>query len=230
MSLLLEAKAICQGCGAAMPSRLAASVNADRRPDLRDDIMAGAFQAEICPGCGAKLRFPLHLSYIDNLRGQWILAEGAEAAPNWRNIETEARLIFNDAHGPGSPLVARELGRGLVPRVVFGWASLREKLLVRELNLDDLTLELLKMVILREIPDPPLADQNELRLTGADEEQLHLAWIESASETELLGLSVPREAYTAIETDSVPWLALRQSFADAYFVDFRRLFLSDPGN
>ena len=225
MSLLLGAKAICQGCGTAVPTRLAASVNADRRPDLRDGIMTGTFQSEVCPGCGAKLRFPLHLSYVDNRRGQWILAEGAEGVPNWRTMETEARSIFNDAHGPGAPPAAQEMGRGLMPRIVFGWASLREKLLVRELNLDDVTLELLKAVILREVPDPPLVDQTELRLTGADEEQFQLAWIESASETELTGLSVPRDVYGEIETDIAAWFDLREKFAGAYFVDLRRLFL-----
>ena len=30
--------------------RLAASVNADRRPDLREAILEGSFQAETCPG------------------------------------------------------------------------------------------------------------------------------------------------------------------------------------
>ncbi|HVY14437.1 MAG TPA: CpXC domain-containing protein [Rhodopila sp.] len=228
MSLLLDAKAICQGCGTAMPSRLAASVNADRRPDLREGILAGAFQSETCSGCGAELRLPLHLSYIDNRRGQWILAESADMAPDWRTVEAEARSIFNDAHGPDAPPAAQELGRGLVPRIVFGWASLREKLLARDLGLDDVTLELTKAVILREIPDAPLADQNELRLTGADDEQLHLAWIESASETELMGLSIPRDAYDAIDADPEPWTTLRGNFADAYFVDLRRLFLAEP--
>jgi hypothetical protein len=228
MSLLLKAKAICQGCGTAVPSRLAASVNADRRPDLRVGIMTGGFQSEVCPSCGAKLRFPLHLSYIDNRRGQWILAEGADAAPDWERMETEARSIFTDAYGPDSPQAAQELGQGLLPRIVFGWPSLREKLLVREVDLDDITLEILKLVILREVPDPPLADQNELRLTGTDTGQLQLTWIESASETELMDLSVPREAYDAIDVDPVPWLELRQKFIGAYFVDLRRLFLISP--
>src|ERR1051326_2096279 len=127
MSLLLDAKAICRTCGTAVPSRLAASVNADRRPDLRDEIINGGFQSEVCPGCGENLRFPLHLSYIDNNRGQWILAEAAGEAPNWLAHETEARAIYNDAYGPGAPPAAQEMGRELKARVVFGWASLREK-------------------------------------------------------------------------------------------------------
>lgn len=230
MSLLLDAKAICHGCGAATPSRLAASVNADRRPDLRDDIMSGAFQAIVCSGCGANLRFPLHLSYIDNRRGQWILAESCDSVPKWRMREVEARSIFDDAYGPDAPPAAQEMGRTLLPRIVFGWSSLREKLLARELDLDDVTLEVLKMVILREVPEAPLADQTELRLTGADDTDFQFAWIESASEMELTGLAVPRDVYNAIDTDPVPWLGLRQHFTDACFVDIRRLFLTDEGN
>jgi hypothetical protein len=228
MSLLLNAKAICQDCGAATPSRLAASVNADRRPDLRDDIMTGAFQSVDCSGCGKPLRFPLHLSYVDNRRHQWILAHGTDALPTWHEMETDAQSIFNDTYGPGAPPVAQEIGHDLVPRIVFGWASLREKLLVRDLDLDDITLELLKLVILRQIPGAPLAEQNELRLTGADDSTFQLVWIESATEESLTGLSIPRDAYDAIETDPEPWLALRQRFANAYFVDLRRLILADP--
>jgi hypothetical protein len=230
MSLLLNAKAICQECGAATPSRLAASVNADRRPDLRDDIMAGAFQSVDCSGCGVALRFPLHLSYVDNRRGQWILAHGVETVPTWRATEADARSIFNDAYGPGAPPVAQELGHDLVPRIVFGWSSLREKLLIRDLGLDDVTLELLKLAILRQVPGAPLADQTELRLIGADDSAFQLVWIESASEEALTGLSVPRDAYDAIDTDPEPWLPLRERFAGALFIDLRRLILTDPGN
>jgi hypothetical protein len=192
--------------------------------------MNGGFQSEVCPGCGANLRFPLHLSYVDNIRGQWILAEAAVEAPNWLAHETEARAIYNDAYGPGAPPPAQEMGRELKARVVFGWASLREKLLARELDLDDVTLELLKMVVLREVPGAPLADQNELRLTGADEDQLHLTWVESASEMEVAELSVSRDAYDAIETDPEPWSDLRQGFSGAFFVDLRRLIFAEPGS
>jgi hypothetical protein len=84
------------------------------------------------------------------------------------------------------------------------------------------------MVILRAVPDAPLADRTELRLTGANNEAFDFTWIESATEMEPTGLSVPRDTYDAIDTDPVPWLGLRQHFTDAFFVDLRRLFLAGP--
>jgi hypothetical protein len=224
MSLLLAAKAVCQACGTEVPSRLAASVNADRRPDMRASILDGTFQCVDCTGCGGRLRFPLHLSYVDTSHGQWILAEAAEAASQWRELEARAREIFDQAHGPQAPAVARELGQSLIPRVVFGWAALREKLLARDLELDDVTLELLKIAIIREVPDPPISDRTELRLTSGDGAELAFAWFEAETEAELATLSIPRATYDALADDPVPWQALRADFANAMFVDLRRLF------
>ena len=225
MSLLLAARALCQACGAEVPSRLAASVNADRRPDMRDSILDGSFQCEDCTGCGGRLRFPLHLSYVDAGRGQWILAEAAEAADQWNELETGAREVFRQAYGPQAPPAARELGRDLTPRLVFGWAALREKLLARDMGVDDVTLELLKVAIIREVPDPPMSGRTELRLTGGDGAELAFVWFEAETEAELASLSVPRAAYDAVAGDPAPWKPLRDEFTDALFVDVRRLFL-----
>src|ERR1700684_3397951 len=121
MSLFFDATVTCGQCGVATPIRLAGSVNADNRPDLRTAIVDGEFQAESCPGCGTRLRLPVHLSYLDMGRGNWILTEGAERFAEWREIETAAQSIFEQSYGSGVSPLAQELGRGLRPRVVFGW-------------------------------------------------------------------------------------------------------------
>jgi hypothetical protein len=41
----------CPACTTPVQFKLVYSVNADRRPDLRDAIVAGTFQREPCPSC-----------------------------------------------------------------------------------------------------------------------------------------------------------------------------------
>src|SRR5690348_16409270 len=126
MSLFVNAHATCKQCGKETDVRLAASVNAARRPDLRQEILDGTFQAETCPACGARLRLPVHLSYLDIDRGQWILAESIDLLPQWRDVEAEAHDVFERSYGSGAPTIAQEFGAGLRPRLVLGWAALRE--------------------------------------------------------------------------------------------------------
>jgi hypothetical protein len=226
MSLFVYAKATCGQCGETTALNLAASVNADRRPDLRREIIAGTFQALTCAGCGAALRLPAHLSYLDVGRGQWILTEGIERLADWRTVENDARGIFDRSYGDAAPPLAREIGASLRPRLVFGWPALREKLICDELRLEDVTLELLKIAMFRAIPDPPYADGHELRLIRGDDTVLHFAWFEPASEQQLASTSLGREIYDEIKAAPAPWAALRADLQGKIFVDFKRLIFA----
>jgi hydrogenase maturation factor len=223
MSIFLEATATCGTCGNQAQVDLAASVNAARRPDLRTAILDGSFQAEVCAQCGGQMRLPAHLTYLDVKRGQWILVQTAEALENWQEEETEARKIFEQNFGAAAPKPSREIGADLVPRLVFGWPALREKLICSDLAVDDTTLELLKMSVMRNVAGAPIADQTELRLVGGEGDTLNFAWITTASEAPLFGLAVPREVYDDIASEPEVWAALRADFAGRMFVDLKRL-------
>ncbi len=226
MSLFVYARSICGECGAVAERDLAASVNADRRPDFRRDIIDKTFQAVRCAGCGASMRLPAHLSYLDVGRGQWILTEGIALLPEWRTAEAEARAIFDQTYGDSAPGMAREIGAALTPRLVFGWPALREKLIARELGLDDVTLELLKIAMLRTIPDAPYADAHELRLTGGDADILRLSWIVAESEEQLASVDMDRGVYDDIAGDPQGWSALRMDLTGHLFVDLKRLIFA----
>ena len=226
MSLFVYARSVCGHCGAVAERDLSASVNADRRPDFRRDIIDGTFQAVSCTGCGASMRLPAHLSYLDIGRGQWILTEGITHLPEWRAVEAEARAIFDQSYGDSAPAQAREIGAALTPRLVVGWPALREKLICGELGLDDVTLELLKIAMLRTIPDPPYADAHELRLTGGDADVLRLSWIEAESEERLASVDIDRGVYDDIAGDPGAWSALRADLAGHLFVDLKRLIFA----
>src|SRR4051794_37808401 len=149
MSLFTPESVTCGACGKTSQVLRAGSINADRREDLRQAILDGSFQAETCPHCGERMRLPAKLSYLDIGRRQWIIAEDTTELETWREAEGRAQALFDTTFGRAAPRLERELGSGLAARVVFGWPALREKVLCGGLGLDDLTLELLKLAIMR---------------------------------------------------------------------------------
>lgn len=226
MSLFFDATATCGQCGTATAKRLAGSVNADNRPDLRAEILAGEFQAMTCRDCGTRLRLPVHLSYLDMGRGNWILTEAVERVAEWREVEAAARAIFDQCYGPETSPMAQGLGRGLRPRLVFGWTALREKLLCDDLGLDDVVVELVKLTMLRTIPGATVDEDRELRLVGGEADELHFVWIENETEAYSEGTAVPRDIIGEIALNPEPWRELRARLSEGLFVDLRRLFFA----
>src|SRR6185437_14909973 len=149
MSIFNDATATCPNCGEAVEISWAASVNADRRPDLRVAVLDGSFQAETCPTCGTQMRLPSHLTYVDIARHTWVLVESPDQIGDWHAHEKQAQSLFDESFGPTAPAAARELAEGVSPRLVYGWPALREKIICNTLGLEDVTLELLKMAVIR---------------------------------------------------------------------------------
>jgi len=227
MSLFESAKASCPKCGTLHQFEVVASVNADRRPDLRAAILDGSFQREQCAKCKTEFVAPPMLTYFEVSRGWWILAQPVGFDQKWKDVAEIARDSFDKAYGANAAAAAREIGAGLKVRVVFGWPALREKLLCGDLGLDDVELELLKMAIVRGSQDSPIGDDNELRLVGARGSELSLAWIVAATERSIATLDVPRSTYDEISADHGEWQAIREEIASEPFVDMNRLLLTD---
>ena len=227
MSLFEPAEVPCPTCGATLTFDLVASVNADRRPDLRIAILDGSFQLTSCGSCGTTVRLPPTLVYVDMARGQWIMAKPVSEYPNWTALEALARQTFDVSYGKAASLPAQQIGRGLRPRIVFGWAALREKLLAAEEGIDDVALEQLKLSILREVTGAALNDDSELRLVDADADTLTLAWLVSDTERSLSTLDVPRSALDGLAGEAA-WAPLRDRLAASTFVDTGRLLLAEP--
>lgn len=231
MSIFHPATMICRSCGTKTEVARSASVNADRRPDLRAAILDGTFQSTVCKKCGAIVRLPPHLTYLDMRRGQWIMAEPAALLEDWPSVEAEAQTVYAQSFGADAPPSGRALGEGLRSRLVFGWPALREKIVCAELGLDDVTLELLKMAIMRTVDNPPMADETELRLLRGNEATLTFAWVVAETEAELATLDVPRDIYDGIAGEAEAWDVARAKLEGHLLVDLRRLIAgrdSDP--
>src|SRR5450755_728569 len=120
MSIFRTVEATCPACNTPVSFELAFSIAADRRPDLREAILAGTFQQKTCPSCATVFRADPEFSYMDIGRGQYIGVWPPSKRPQWRECAEKTREVFDETLGRGATAEAREIGDGLEPRVVFG--------------------------------------------------------------------------------------------------------------
>ena len=224
MSRFKTTEIACPSCGKALSFESVFSVNADRRPDLRQAILAGEFQRMECPACGARFRLDTDFNLLDVKRGQWIVAAPVAAMADWPTHEQAARELFERAYGASAGELAQEIGKRLKPRIVFGWPALREKVLAAEHGLDDIALEACKAAVMRGVKGLPVSGVADLRLADVDGDRLVLAWLRSYDSAEGDAVMLPRSDYDAIaaELDGT-WASLRQEFDGALFVDLNRM-------
>jgi CpXC protein len=225
MSVFNAAEIACPRCGHVQDVQLVASVNADRRPDLRAAILDRSFQACACAACEATLRLPLHMTYLDMGRGVWVLADAVDTLAQWETLVADARALFAETFGDGAPAAARSLAVGVRPRLVFGWPALREKIICNALGLDDAVVELIKAAVLRGRPDARLTMSQAMRLAGGDEEVLGFEIIDDETEQIFANMEVPRSLYDDIDHDEVAWAQLRITLGREPFCDLKRLMI-----
>lgn len=218
----------CPQCHQPLTVEVCDSVNVDRSPELRVAILAATFQQASCPHCQASFQVAPRLSYLDVTRGQWIAVFPLQQIDGWAAAEAEVQATFDQAFGPGAGATAREIGRGLRARLVFGWRALREKLIADEARVDDLKLELLKLMLIRNMSDPPLPLDAELRLMGVDEGSGDLRFqVLDRRDVPLEQVGVPRDLLDESDQDPEGWAPLRERLSAGIFVDMQRLIRGD---
>ena len=222
MSIFETVSLPCPSCGTEVEFEAVNSVNADRRPDLREAIMEGTFQQKPCGNCESKFRLQPKLIYQDVARSQWFLVYPADEMQRWQQCEDEAQSTFDRTFGADAPESAKAIGEGLHIRVVFGWAGLREKLAAADAQLEDRELELTKIATLGGLGSVPMSAESELRYSHADAENLVLAWVDSVSDSLIEAIGVPREIYDDVVA-SADWKPLREALSQGSFVDLRRM-------
>jgi len=145
MSIFKTVELPCPTCATRVSFELVHSVNADRRPDLRQAVLDRSFQREQCPACGLAFRVEPEFTYIDVGRGQFITVWPLSKQGDWKAIEQQSQAMFDKSFGKGATPEARKIGDKLALRVVFGWEALNEKLIAAEHGVDDRALELVKV-------------------------------------------------------------------------------------
>jgi hypothetical protein len=227
MSIFRTEKIKCPACGEPIQYGVVYSVNADRRPDLRDAILANTFQQVDCPECGEVSRLEPSVTYLDEGKRQWILVEPAVNVKKWIELEKQALSTFQQTYGAEAPAPAQEIGATLNPRVTFGWPAIKEKLLAAKFDINDATLELAKLSIIRGGGGTvPLADDVELRLIDVVEDSLVLAWLKPATGEVIEALKLARGLLKDIESEPGAWKPLRDEITAGPFVDMHRVLIA----
>jgi transcription elongation factor Elf1 len=139
----------CSACGQAFPVELVAAVQMTRMPEARQQILDGTFQVFSCPACGKPTAIESSLVYTDFARGQYVAVESA-AGLSWQAAQMRHQAVFEECF-VNAPSIARELGRGIRKRLVFGFRALREKLVLWDAELDDHVVEAVKGDLAREL-------------------------------------------------------------------------------
>lgn len=227
MSLFSQMNVQCPNCNATQNIAGVGSVNADRRPDLRAAILDDTFQIVTCDACGHAFRLEPLFNYLEVNKGLWIAAMPGREMPEFLDVEDQTTATFDVSYGVKAPAAAAEIGRDLRPRLTFGWPAVREKLVIDGLGLDDVIVEMLKLDLMRRLPEVPLAPGTELRLTGGGEDSLNFAWIETVSEDVTQSFTVDRALYDEIAGNAAGWAKIRARLTDGPFVDMQKLYMGE---
>ena len=225
MSLFHPVNLICPACEGAVTMMAVGSVNADRRPDFRDSILDDSFQDVTCGTCDESFRLQPQFNYLDAGRGQWIAAMPAGRLRAHLEVEDEISVLFADSYGPKAPQAAQSVAEGLEVRVTFGWPAVREKLLIRANDLNDIILEMMKMHILRSVPSAPIEEGVELRCVQVGEDAMTFVWLETFTEKPIQEISGPRAVYDAIAANPEGWAKTREKLENGAFVDMQKLYM-----
>ena len=225
MSIFRTVTMKCPACATPVDFPLVESVSADRRPDLRDAILDRSFQRQSCPSCGTLFGVEPQFIYMDFGRDQYIGVWPASRRDDWQALAAETRSVFDAALGAKASPEAKKLGVKMDVRAVFGWPALVEKILARQAGIDDRTLEVAKLAVMRSGDETPIPGRQELRLVGVEGDQFVLAWL-GGDATDPNGLiRVPRQLLADIEGDAAAWQAVRDDVGQGDVVDFQRELL-----
>ena len=224
MSIYTTEKYACPNCGTVYEYNHFASINADRRPDLREEVISGKLELITCAPCALDIRPEPSLNYLDFANGLWILAQPITEIARWDEEEARAAQLFDAAYGSGAPESAREIGNSLSPRITFGWPAFREKLVVKEAGLNDLAVEKTKIAILYNRPGNPVEPGVELRLFNARETKFGMAWVDAVSGKIVQAFDIQRALYEST-AEGGDWSDIEQKIGGGMFVDMQRMFI-----
>jgi hypothetical protein len=215
MSIFWPDPITCDDCGHVNQVETPRSVNGQRAPQHRKAVLDGTFQVFVCEKCAVPFRIEPGFFYIDLSRRQWFGVFPPSHEPEWARWEEATYLSMHRGVGASAPPIAQQWQDGLMTRVVFGVAALREKLVAHDAGIDDRVLELAKLDLVRS-GAVELDATARTRLVAADAECLQLIAGDDVIE-------IPRARLEAMELK--PWRALWNELADAIFVDVARLLL-----
>lgn len=227
MSLFRTTTITCPSCGTTMQIDESDSVNGDRRPDLRQAIIDRTFQVFPCPSCDKPVRMQPQFNYLETGANLWVAAFPGAMMPDYIAVEDTVTAIFDNIYGAGAMQSAREIGKTLDLRLTFGWPGLREKLVLRSAGLDDVAVEMMKLDLLRRLPEVTMGPGIELRVIEVTEDGLQCAWVQTDSEAVMRAFTANRALYDSVLDNPEGWAPIRADLTNGPFVDIQKLYMGE---
>lgn len=220
MSTFTDRTRACRACGTENTHSVAVSLNGGRMPELREQILGGTFQRFSCVNCHAVMIIEDAMVYLDFGRKEWLTCFPSTREREWHRLEQEPLEDWKEAMVTHAAPIVREMSAGFKIRAVFGRNALREKLLCFEHAIDDITLEVLKLDVLRTTPDLVFAPQHRLRLYAVDSETLCFG-VSATHRT----LQLPRDLLSKYALEPLQWLPITEPLRRGPYVDIGRIML-----
>lgn len=150
MSTFEPARIRCR-CGTEQDVQLANGLHISARPDIRQQILDGTFHRFACPACGKSIQIEKLLAYTDFPKQQWFTVVPDDELP-WRGERVAfAKEVFDRNMVKRAAPMIQEIAPHMTQRVIFGLASLRDKIVSFDAGLDDRLVEALKLQLLRDL-------------------------------------------------------------------------------
>ena len=211
-------------CGQRFEADVADSLHVSTRADLRDAILRGVFHRFACPACGSAILVEKLFAYTDFDRWHWFTVFPDDHVARAGECVRFAEDSFHGTVEVNAPPLVKSWAPALRrrQRVIFGVLALREKLLVLDAELDDRTLEAVK-IEWAPIVGAPLDGPARLLFERIDGDDLLFAWAEriAAGAPPARALRVPLEAYQRLALDTERARALAPAVFSTTAVDYR---------
>lgn len=211
-------------CGERYTAEAALGLHVSARPALRAQLLDGAVHRTFCPACGMTVMLDDLLAYTDLPRGQWLTVAPGAGLPWRRRWLAIARESFDATMVQHAPPRVAAWGREVARRLVFGLASLREKLALTAASLDDRIVELLKLQLLRDTRERLSADAY-LHFVAATPREL--VFERAHADGIIRTAPVPRFLYDALSRARELPALFALAFPDPLLVDARALLIAE---
>jgi hypothetical protein len=233
MSWFQPTSVACPSCGAGLRETTAETVNIARAPQVRERILEGSFHVATCSACSHRAVIERRFMYSDFARRQFFQVFRPDDETRWPHFEALAHQTFVGGF-QGAPEAMQALAAKTAVRAVFGIAALTEKLRIDEAGLDDGLIELLKLDLLRGVPDLARASAPDIVFRAAharrdgDLEGIELAARPSATGENHVVYSVSGERYAELARERDRLSELWPGLFYKPYVSFKRLAREQP--
>lgn len=225
MSIWVYTNIECTGCGHTFSDKTVDGLNLTRNPWIRQSILDGTLNTWRCPACERLLMLERPFSYTDLQRKQLMLVGPRHHQPRWRQAERDIEDLFHIyvANEPSRTLFSAQELADFRVRAVFGYAALREKLLLWDQGLDDALIEVLKMTLLRDRPELAARNFQEIVVDTIDrDDELLRLFLVRPGGTEPLVVDYDLQILDELESRRYDLEASWPELFEHAFVDFRR--------